>query len=254
MNLISNTIRGTPFRLYRYCFFMATLVIGSGPFSQIPSISYDQTFAANGAFNSLLGLSIETGVVKGVATPYLFRPNVEIGPFRNREPLRESAIDSIRAFQPEILIVRPGQPRAGKVSESEICRTLGYNPKVLTQLSHASLSSKILVSLGYSAPRRWGEFLSARFRCVYPSQDPRWKISTGVLGVLLALAERRPFPIVVAGIGLASSPYRNEPMYIANRAGHIEADLRFLKSVRTRFAGELIQVLDTQLDDLTKRT
>lgn len=230
---------------------VATLILGSRPVDELPRLSFDRTFVANGAFSQVPVLSAGLGEVTGVVTPYLFEESIRGGPYRTREPLRQAGLAAINRHQPKKLVIRPAAVIDTKHSEENIRRMLDYEPQSLYVMTFTELSSQILFACGCSPLEARGIRLMARLRRMYPAQDRRWKISTGALAFLLATQLSDPWPILVAGIGIGAAPYPENPAFLAVRASHLDADLRLFRAIRAGNDSNAIKILDNELESAT---
>ena len=232
---------------------MTTLVLGSKPLESQLQGHYAQAFVANGAFHQLSEQQIDIERLTGVFTPYLFPVDLSFGPYVGRQALRESVIQAIQAHKLDRAVLRPVTTIDPSTAEKALVAAIGYRPKEIATLSVRRLSRAILAHSGVTPLRRLFLMASAYWRGFYPVQDPRWKISTGMLAFLLALIERgsTSLPIVIAGIGITDNPYPENPAFIATRKPHVSADVNFLRAVR-RIAGPNVVVLDSDLELVTR--
>lgn len=232
---------------------MTLLVLGSKPLDEPLPSSISEAYVANGAFSQLILSGIVPDSTIGVFTPYLFSPSEKEGPYQERTNLRQSALRYINEFRPERVVVRPTTRFSQEQVRVMVARALSYEPRFVEVPSRLSISWNLLRSAGHGPVVSAYTVARARAVGLSPIQDPRWKISTGLVGLVLAMQSdlARNLPIVLAGIGVDSAPYPESPEFLADRGPHIGADIGFLRDVRRLRTDISIKILDPQLNELT---
>ncbi|MDA7814736.1 hypothetical protein N8964_00715 [Pontimonas sp.] len=231
---------------------MTTIVLGSKPITTITDVP-TTVIAANGAFSQLTMIPSTYTRLLGVFTPYLFSPILPGTPYEGRESLFHATLEAVRRCPPQTAFIRPGATsEAGAVLSA--AKDFFPSGTEIRLLSRITLSWDIMKFSGMSPASRALRMVRDRAKGYYPVSDPRFKISTGVMGALIALAANEGFesPIHIHGIGTTEDAYSYLSSVRADRAPHVSADIQFLKSVRAFFPQRQILVSDSVLENATR--
>lgn len=231
---------------------MHCLVLGSKHISALPPHRYETVFAANGALHHLSDFSYQPKFVYGVFTPYLFAPLDEGNPYFGRDLLRQETLARMRAYPPKVAFIRPGATtHKQKVAESAEQFFSGVTR--IVPLNRHVLSWKILSLAGVGLLQRTLAVSSGYFSGLPILSQRAYKLSTGVLGLVLALGRKasKTTQVDIAGIGASESPYSYLPSSVSLRHSHLEADIQFVRRIRSRRQFSKIQIFDPGLEFAT---
>lgn len=230
------------------------VVLGSKPLDRIVKEEYDVAFVANGGVAQLGQFAKAPAHVFGVFTPYLFADPDEGSPYFGRQGLYDSTRESLRDFDFEAVFVRESAIYSARRAEMAARAFFGSAVPVFG-LSRATLSKWILFTQSYSLAGQIFHYYRFRVKRTYLVSARSFKISTGAVGLVLALlgaASSHIKSIDVLGIGISEDSYPQFPGEVASRVPHVYADLRLLQKVRKNWLTVPIFVDDVDLDRATR--
>ncbi|MBT5271592.1 MAG: hypothetical protein HOL70_19320 [Candidatus Marinimicrobia bacterium] len=219
---------------------MTTFIVGAKE-PVIPDVAPDQIIAANGAASTFLNY-VEDGVpLTALMTPYLLFP--DIGPYASREELRLQTVKEM--IKPEIqrLIIRPGlYTNCDEIVKSSVLEDI--SAKIVECWEFRDLDRLIIGVYGYKAILR--ELFHLRSFSLRKNKRlsvlSSFKISTGIMGLALAINDRNYTPpYYVIGIGDSDGNYSYTTTDKADRAAHLTADIKMLSELaKSKFGSEII--------------